>query len=263
MLIHNLDHSSLEAQINRVGNALITRDFAGAQVRKLHHVSLGKIYRARLNDADRLLFSLYRHEDETVLLFLEVVRAHRYEQSRFLRGAQIASEKIICLQEAAAEADSLRYLSSGPGAVHFLDKPLSFDATQDALFTAPLPMLLVGGAGSGKTALLLEKLKTLGGEVLYVTHSAFLGIQSHDPDTYAAGLVHLTAETAAARSNKSRGLATLGRSTWISDSVPTAGDGDPGWHGVHVDAARGRDFTYFRPIGIRVIFASTAGSNAG
>ena len=33
---------------------------------------------------------------------------------------------------------------------------------------------MVGGAGSGQTTVLLEKLKTITGEVLYVTHSAYL-----------------------------------------------------------------------------------------
>ena len=36
------------------------------------------------------------------------------------------------------------------------------------------PLIIVGGAGSGKTALTLEKMKHAEGEVLYVTHSAYL-----------------------------------------------------------------------------------------
>lgn len=190
----DFDGRGLEAPLARAREALIAGDFAAAQVRKMHHVSLGKLYRARLNDADRLLFLLCRHEEEMVLLFLEVIRAHRYEQSRFLRGAQIDSEKIVSLGEAKAEADALRYLSAERGTVHFLDKPLSFDSTQDALFAAPLPILLVGGAGSGKTALLLEKLKRLPGDVLYVTHSAYLAEQSREL-YYAHGFQALDQES--------------------------------------------------------------------
>lgn len=174
------DSRGLESQLARVQEALSAGDFAAAQVRKMHHVSLGKLYRARLNDADRLLFLLYRQGEESVLLFLEVVRAHRYEQSRFLRGAQVDTEKVVSLGEAKSEAEAMRYLAPERSSVHFLDKPLSFDTTQDELFAAPLPILLVGGAGSGKTALLLEKLKTIPGEVLYVTHSAYLAEQSRE-----------------------------------------------------------------------------------
>ena len=36
------------------------------------------------------------------------------------------------------------------------------------------PLVIVGSAGSGKTALMLEKLKHESGEVLYVTQSAYL-----------------------------------------------------------------------------------------
>ena len=39
---------------------------------------------------------------------------------------------------------------------------------------------MVGSAGSGKTALTLEKLKYADGEVLYVTHSAYLAQNARD-----------------------------------------------------------------------------------
>lgn len=45
---------------------------------------------------------------------------------------------------------------------------------QAELFRLPLPMVLVGCAGSGKTALTLTKLRELAGEILYVTQSAYL-----------------------------------------------------------------------------------------
>jgi hypothetical protein len=180
----DFDPHGLERVTEKVIAALAQGDFAAAQVKKLHHVSLGKVYRARLNDADRLLFSLVRHGDETAVLLLEVIRQHRYEQSRFLRGAQIDAEKIVALPEAVADADPLRFLPDARTAIHLLDKPLSFDDTQETLFSASPPLILVGGAGSGKTALLLEKLKTIPGDVLYVTHSAYLA--EHARDLYYA-----------------------------------------------------------------------------
>jgi hypothetical protein len=42
------------------------------------------------------------------------------------------------------------------------------------VFDTPLPLIVVGSAGSGKTALTLEKLKTIPGQGAYLTRSAFL-----------------------------------------------------------------------------------------
>jgi hypothetical protein len=44
----------------------------------------------------------------------------------------------------------------------------------------PPPLIVVGSAGSGKTALTLEKMKHVEGEVLYVTHSAYLAQSARD-----------------------------------------------------------------------------------
>jgi AAA+ ATPase superfamily predicted ATPase len=38
----------------------------------------------------------------------------------------------------------------------------------------PIPLIIIGSAASGKTALMLEKIKTLKGKVLYVTLSPYL-----------------------------------------------------------------------------------------
>jgi hypothetical protein len=68
----------------------------------------------------------------------------------------------------------LAYVNPGCPALHFLDKPLSFDDAQTAVFETPLPLIVVGSAGSGKTALTLEKLKTIPGRGLYLTRSSYL-----------------------------------------------------------------------------------------
>ena len=57
---------------------------------------------------------------------------------------------------------------------------MSFDDAQQAIYRRPPPLILVGSAGSGKTALTLEKLKHAEGEVLYVTHSAYLAQSARD-----------------------------------------------------------------------------------
>jgi hypothetical protein len=55
-----------------------------------------------------------------------------------------------------------------------LNKVISFDDAQQAVYTLPPPCIVIGSAGSGKTALTLEEMKEALGEVLYVTRSPYL-----------------------------------------------------------------------------------------
>jgi hypothetical protein len=187
----DLDTSGVAKTYRKVATAIAAGDFRAAQVKKLSNLTHGKFYRARLDDANRLLFTLVRHGDEVCALMLEVIANHDYDKSRFLRGASIDESKIpdCDLAQASAEAQPLRYLHPEHAGVHLLDKPISFDDAQEAIYRQPAPLVLVGSAGSGKTALTLEKLKHAEGEVLYVTHSAFLAQSARDL-YYANGFEH-------------------------------------------------------------------------
>lgn len=186
-----LDTANVGKSYRKVVEAIAAGDFRAAQVKKLTNLSHGKFYRARLDDANRLLFSLVRHGDEVCALMLEVIRNHDYDGSRFLRGSAIDEAKIpdCDAAEAAKEAQPLRYLHPEHAAVHLLDKPISFDDAQESIYRQPAPLVVVGSAGSGKTALTLEKLKHAEGEVLYVTHSAYLAQSARDL-YYANGFEH-------------------------------------------------------------------------
>jgi hypothetical protein len=186
-----LDTTKVEKAYKKVVEAIAAGDFRAAQVKKLTSLAHGKFYRARLDDADRLLFSLVRHGDEVCALMLEVIRNHDYDKSRFLRGAAIDEAKALDgdAAEATAQAQSMRYLHPAHSAVHLLDKPISFDDAQEEIYRAPAPLVVVGSAGSGKTALTLEKLKHAEGEALYVTHSAYLAQSARDL-YYANGFEH-------------------------------------------------------------------------
>ncbi|SBT06526.1 Ankyrin [Candidatus Accumulibacter aalborgensis] len=188
---NGLDTSRVKAAYRKVAEAIARDDFRAAQVKKLTNLSHGKFYRARLDDADRLLFSLVRHGDEVCALMLEVIANHDYDKSRFLRGAPIDESRIpdIGAEEAIREAQPVRYLHPQRTAIHLLDKPISFDDTQEAIYRQPPPLIVVGSAGSGKTALTLEKLKHSEGEVLYVTHSSYLAQSARDL-YYANGFEH-------------------------------------------------------------------------
>jgi hypothetical protein len=171
--------------------AIESGDFRSAQIRKLSAGSGPAPYwRAKLDDSNRLLLQFARRGDETVCLALEVIENHAYEKSRFLRGAVVDEAKLDAEPPPndpatlpAGEVVPLRWL---PGAAtpvvkaaasptfELLDKPIFFDDTQEAVRRLPVPVVVVGSAGSGKTAVTLSKLREAAGSVLYVTHSAYL-----------------------------------------------------------------------------------------
>jgi hypothetical protein len=188
----DLDLSRInQAAYRKVTDAISRGDFRAAQVKKLTSLTHGKFYRAKLDDANRLLFSLLRHGDETCALMLEIIVNHDYDKSRFLRGAAIDEAKMpdATIDEAKEEAQPLRYLHPERSTLHLLDKPISFDDAQETIYRQPAPLIVIGSAGSGKTALTLEKLKQTEGEALYVTHSAYLA-QSARELYYANGFEH-------------------------------------------------------------------------
>ena len=126
--------------------------------------------------SNRLLFSLYRYQGETYILVLECIANHAYDKSRFLRrGATIDESKIPTVDHPdQAAAAPLAYLNPRLPTFHLLNKVMSFDDAQQAVYTLPPPCIVIGSAGSGKTALTLEKMKDAPGEVLYVTRSPYL-----------------------------------------------------------------------------------------
>ena len=152
-----LDTSRVESQYAKVREAIERDDFRSADVKKLVNASDRKLYRARLDYANRLLFTVIRHGDSVCALMLEVVEQHAYEKSRFLRGAAVDDAKIPGIEAAAtrAEAEPVRYLHPDRREIHLLDKVISFDDAQDEVYRLPPPLVVVGSAGSGKTALVL------------------------------------------------------------------------------------------------------------
>jgi len=177
-----LDTRRVSAQYAKLTAAIRRGDFRSADVKKLAVSAATPYYRAKLDDSNRLVFTLLRHQDTACALMLEVIHNHDYAGSRFLRGALIDETKIpsIDAAQASTDAPALRFLHPQHTQIHLLDKPLSFDDAQHAVYQQSPPLVIVGSAGSGKTALTLEKLKAAEGEVLYVTHSAYLAQSARD-----------------------------------------------------------------------------------
>jgi len=153
-------------------------DFKSAEVKKVGD----NLYRARLNQRDRLLFSIYRHQEQSYALILEFIKNHAYQDSRFLRQAgSIDEDKIPVIHKPDETSDkALVYLNPVHNSFNLLDKIISFDDRQQSIYDLQPPLIVIGSAGSGKTALTLEKMKQAVGDVLYVTQSAYLVKNSRD-----------------------------------------------------------------------------------
>lgn len=182
LLYKDLDLRRVKPAFDNVRAAIEADDFRSADVKKLN---AGPYYRARLDYANRLLLQFARVAEgegtTTVCLALEVIENHAYDKSRFLRGAVVDEAKIE--REPAAEASAstlatdatpLRWLGPGRTQFELLDKPIVFDDAQDSAYRHPAPMVVIGAAGSGKTAVTLARLREAEGRVLYVTLSAYL-----------------------------------------------------------------------------------------
>jgi len=172
-----LNPAKLKSKFDKVCAAIERDDFRSVDMKKMPPTPY---YRAKLDDASRLLVQFVRYKDTTACLALEIIAHHAYEKSRFLRGAHVDITQIEEPPETATpeqiggDAETVRYLHPGRTQFHLLDRPLSFDDTQEAIYTMPPPLVLVGSAGSGKTALTLEKMRQTEGQVLYVTQSPWL-----------------------------------------------------------------------------------------
>ncbi|HUZ61657.1 MAG TPA: UvrD-helicase domain-containing protein [Hanamia sp.] len=171
-----LDSKSVQKSFNKVLHQLSNGDFKSADVRKMTNAGY---YRARLNIKDRLLFTFVMYHQKKYLLLLEVILNHDYTSSRFLRGASLPPEDAMkpllhADDVPMAEMKQLNYINEDSHAIHILNKFISFDDSQQAIFSLHPPLIIVGSAGSGKTVLVLEKLKQLKGNVAYISLSNYL-----------------------------------------------------------------------------------------
>ena len=179
LLYKDLDTRRVKAAFAKLRAHIEAGDFRSADVKKLAPT---RYWRAKLDYSNRLLLQFARCGDETVCLALEVIENHAYEKSRFLRGAaldetRVEREPVVADNAAgtvAADLAPLRWLHPSRTVFELLDKPIVFDDAQEAVRRLPAPVVVVGSAGSGKTAVTLAKLREAEGRVLYVTHSAYL-----------------------------------------------------------------------------------------
>lgn len=174
LVYDDLNTGKLGEKVDKIVKFLTLGDFRAAGVKKMSN----GYYRAKLDDTNRLLFIIGKYEGEKYILILEVIHNHAYEKSKFLNGVKFEEGKLIPLDTEADiledEVKTLNYVNPAKNSFHLLDKVLSFDEMQEEILYLPAPCIIIGSAGSGKTALTLEKLKMLRGNVLYTTLSSYL-----------------------------------------------------------------------------------------
>jgi hypothetical protein len=179
LVYNNLKAGKARKQLDKTLEQLSRGDFASAEVKKMTNTGY---FRAKLDYENRLLFKFGRYKDQTCLLALEVILNHNYDKSRFLRGCEVDESKLVSLKSIQEVTENeflpISYVNKRHLHFHLLDKVLSFDDDQDKILSLSLPQIIVGSAGSGKTALTLEKTKSLTGKVLYVTLSPYLAENS-------------------------------------------------------------------------------------
>ncbi|MDQ3845883.1 MAG: UvrD-helicase domain-containing protein [Bacteroidota bacterium] len=173
---NGLDAKETQKAYDKVLQQLAHGDFKSADVRKMTNTGY---YRARLNSKDRLLFTIAAYNNKKYLLLLEVILNHNYAASRFLRGAQLPPEESMVPlnspdEASASEIKNLTYINESNPSFHVLNKFISFDDSQREIFNLHPPLIIIGSAGSGKTVLVLEKLKQLKGNIAYISLSNYL-----------------------------------------------------------------------------------------
>lgn len=176
LFYNQLDSKNVQKSFDKVLKQLSNGDFKSADVCKMSNTGY---YRARLNIKDRLLFTIVSANQRKYLLLLEVIQHHDYSKSRFLRGAQLPDEDALqplAKLEDVQQGDIkiLNYINEVGQGIQVLNKFISFDDTQQAIFRLYPPLIIIGSAGSGKTVLILEKLKQLKGNVAYISLSNYL-----------------------------------------------------------------------------------------
>jgi len=171
----DIDYTPVEKQFSKTVEHLRSENFTAAEVKKVHR---NGYYRAKLDYRNRLLFKMGHYNKEYYILVLEIIFNHEYHKSRFLKGADVDESSFEPVDNSndieSRDIHSLTYVNPETPYFHVLDKIISFDQDQNYLFSFPTPFIVIGPAGSGKTALTLEKMKTLKGSILYTTLSSYL-----------------------------------------------------------------------------------------
>lgn len=148
----------LEKTINFLRNG----DFKSADTKRLTN---SNYFRAKTDIKGRLLFQFGYIDNISYIFLLDILPNHEYEDSPFLKGKKVSDEDFIFDKANIEENISKEKF------FHYSENFIIFNKTQENILYANPPLIIVGSAGSGKTSVTIEKLRTLNGKVLYISLS--------------------------------------------------------------------------------------------
>lgn len=146
-------------------------DFKSADTKKL---SNSNYFRAKTDVKGRLLFQFGYINSISYIFLLDILPNHGYEDSQFLKGKKVSDEDFIFDKANIEENISKEKF------FHYSENFIIFNKTQENILYANPPLIIVGSAGSGKTSVTIEKLRTLNGKVLYISLSLELVNNAQD-----------------------------------------------------------------------------------
>ncbi|HRD70681.1 MAG TPA: AAA family ATPase [Legionella sp.] len=126
---------------------------------------LGKgLFRIKANDKARLLFIKIRHENKTVLVLVDIMENHKYENNPLLKSdhlkrlRKLITESLVNQTKEEEEEEEEEEEVTSPSnttSFNFLDfyanQWVSLNHNQEKALPAPLPLILTGIPGSGKS----------------------------------------------------------------------------------------------------------------
>jgi len=149
-------------EFKKVVNLLSNGDFKSADSKKL---SNSNYFRAKIDIKGRLIFQFGYINNVSYIFLLELLLNHEYSESQFLNGKKVFDEDFIF------DKDTIESNLTQDKIFHYSNNFIIFNKTQENILYANPPLIIVGSAGSGKTSVTIEKLRTLTGKVLYVSLS--------------------------------------------------------------------------------------------
>lgn len=151
-----------------------------------------RIYKSRINAADRILWTTVMVDGKPCMLVLDVILNHDYRKSRFLKKGVLEAylekrgpltfEGVHAEEEALPDALDWEPARYYPQAYYYDESFIAFNAEQDHALQLPMPVVISGPAGSGKSCVLFEAMRVMWQAkpedekkaILYVAKSPFL-----------------------------------------------------------------------------------------
>ncbi|CAM3079848.1 SidC homolog [Legionella steigerwaltii] len=145
---------------NRLLQDILSGKLHTPQIKKLVGMAYqgNAVYRAKINDKIRLIFTYQIHEEQNTLLVLGVMDDHNYAQLKKQLEASKTTKRYLAMDLAPKDNESPVNIESKPitfkPTIPYKGKTLVLDESQDKARQNKPPLVLLGPPGAGKTSTL-------------------------------------------------------------------------------------------------------------